>query len=98
MADWTHETRREGRACAESCRSAVWSVGAPRIVFPQQLIANERIRIAADHSVPAHRIVRPNGHAGTKPIVWIRLGIIGSGTLGVRLGICGLGGDKGAKR
>jgi hypothetical protein len=41
------------------------SVAASRVEFPQQLIPDERIRIATDHAVPRDHVVGLNVHART---------------------------------
>src|SRR4051812_31779971 len=56
------------------------SIGASRIVFPQQFISNGWVWIAADHTVARDDIARLYGNARTELIVWIRLGIIGCGS------------------
>ena len=50
---------------------------ASRVEFPQQLIPDERIRIATDHAVPRDHVVGLNVHARTKPVLGAHLGIIG---------------------
>jgi hypothetical protein len=59
---------------------AARSIGTSRIVFPQELISNEWVWIAADHTVARDDIARLYGNPRTKLIVWIPLGIIGCGS------------------
>src|SRR3954465_1138037 len=69
--------RTKARHEAGPLRTAVRSIRASRIVFAQELIANERIGVAADHAVAGHDVARLNGHAWTEAIIRIGLGVVG---------------------
>src|SRR3954452_21191112 len=68
--------RTKARHEAGPLRTAVRSIRASRIVFAQELIANERIGVAADHAVAGHDVARLNGHARTEAIIRIGLGVV----------------------
>jgi hypothetical protein len=65
------------------------------VVGTQNLSPNERVRIAADDTVARDHIVRVHANARTKPIIRVRLGIIGCLTGLMPLArICRFGSDQ----
>jgi hypothetical protein len=77
IAAATHESGAKPGSCGSITRSAAGTTG---VVFPQKLIVNERVRIAADHAVAGDDIARPNGNARTEAVVRVCLRIIGFGS------------------
>src|SRR6476660_3988464 len=66
-------------------RSGIRSIRTSRIVFAQELIANERVGVAADHAVAGDDVAGLNGHPRTEAIVRVGLSIVGL-SAGVPLG------------
>src|SRR6476660_7176303 len=68
------------------------------IVFAQQLIANERVRIAADLAIARHEVVRLHGHARAETINGVGVGVISLAAIISRGGVGSLGCDQRAER